>query len=71
MNDPNHALKSALVESRIITALRPFTGKRITLAMCNEMVLAVTASLDELHADPINRMIAAEAVREVISGKCR
>jgi hypothetical protein len=39
--------------------------------MCNEMVLAVTASLDELHADPINRMIAAEAVREVISGKCR
>jgi PIN domain nuclease of toxin-antitoxin system len=71
MNDPNRALKGALIESKIVTALRPFAEKRITLEICTEMVLAVAAALDELHADPMNRKIAAEAVRHVLYTKCR
>jgi hypothetical protein len=71
MNDLNRALKGALIESRIVTALRPFAEKRVTIDLCSEMVLAVAAALDELHADPVNRKIAAEAVRYVLFAKCR
>jgi hypothetical protein len=71
VNDPNRALKGALIESKIVTALRPFAEKRVTLDLCSERVLAVAAALDELHADPMNRRIAAEAVRHVLYTKCR
>jgi PIN domain nuclease of toxin-antitoxin system len=71
MNEANRALKGALIEAKIVTALRPFAEKRVTLDLCSEMVLAVAAALDELHADPINRRIAAEAVRHVLTANCR
>jgi hypothetical protein len=71
MNDPNRALKGALIEAKIVTALRPFAEKRVTLDLCGEMVLAVAAALDELHADPLNRKIAAEAVLHVLNANCR
>jgi hypothetical protein len=69
MNDPVHAMKSALVESRIVTALRPFIGMQITSFVYDKMVNSVAVALDEMHASPMNFGIAVDAVDEVISLK--
>jgi hypothetical protein len=69
--DANQALKGALLESRIVTALQPFIGLEITRTLYGAMVASVTIALDELHAHPMNRDVAIDAVDEVLAIKRR
>jgi hypothetical protein len=69
MNDANQALKGALLETRIVTALRPFIGLEITRTLYAAMVAAVTIALDEMYAHPMNRDVAIDAVDEVLAIK--
>lgn len=71
MNDPVHAMKSSLVESRMVTALRPFVGMWITCDVYDAMVKSVAFALDEMHPSPMNIATAIDAVDAVIELKRR
>ena len=69
--DVNKAMKIALIESVIKSAIRKraITGKRITIDLYEEIVDCVATTLDELFDYPGNRRIAEDVVREVLLEK--
>jgi hypothetical protein len=64
-------MKSALMESSMVTALKPFVGVWITRDVYDAMVKAVTVALDEMHPSPMNIAFAVDAVDAVIARKQR